>query len=150
MNKDKDKEMNKDKEMIYDIFKEIGKQSNAERNEALTKALFYNGWSQKSHFNDGPYCTVQEFAMEDSNVIILLSQDTEHDKYKIEIQIGDYMGICYELCNTTTPFHAHDRHIQFFRGDATQFYSKAIYTELMTFDLQTCHLTFLHKEIDQA
>ncbi len=132
--------------MNYEILKEIEKQSNAERNEALTKALFYNGWSQKSHFNDGPYCTVQEFAMDDSNVTILLSQDAEHDKYKIEIQIGDYMGISYELRNTTTPFNAHDRHIQFYRGDATQFFNMGVNSELMTFDLQTCNLTLRHKE----
>lgn len=138
--------MNKEKAMDYDILKEVEKQSNAERNEALTKALFYNGWSQKSHFNDGPYCTVQEFALEGKDVIILLSQDTEHDKYKIEIQLGDYMSISYELCNTTTPFTAYDRHIQFYRGDAIQFYSDGIHKEIMTFNIENCCLAFLHKE----
>lgn len=123
--------------MDYDILKEVEKQSNAERNEALTKALFYNGWSQKSHFNDGPYCMVQEFALEGKDVIILLSQDTEHDKYKIEIQIGDYMGISYELCHTTTPFTAHDRCIQFSSNIRTG-------ADLMTFDMQDCHINFCY------
>ena len=128
----------KKKVMDYDILKEIEKQTNAERIEALTKALFHNGWEQKSHFNDGPYCTVQEFALEGKDVIILLSQDIQNDKYKIEIQIGDYMGISYELCNTTTPFNAHDRHIQFYRG--------SLRSNHMTFDLQSCTISFYHSE----
>ncbi len=110
--------------------------------EALIEALQYNGWEEDEdcHDTSGLHLDyeMQGFVKAGKNASILVSRDNRNDKYKIEIQIGDYFCVAYEMKDSILTIEETDRYIQF--------YKESLDHEFCSFDMQTCDLYFNHHE----